>query len=98
MKGPWLLCLIFLATTFLIGCVAGPNSVVHTAASGGSVAGFWLGVWHGVIMPFTFIISLFSNDVSFYEVHNSGGWYDFGFVLGTSIIYGGIGKTSSRRS
>jgi len=29
--------------------------------------------------------------VGVYEVHNNGGWYDFGFVLGLSMIFGGSG-------
>jgi hypothetical protein len=33
-----------------------------------------------------------------YEVHNNGGWYNFGFILGMSIIFGGsAGGASSRR-
>ena len=52
-------------------------------------AGFWLGLWHGFIAPVTFVISLFKDTVNVYEVHNSGNWYDFGFVFGLSIIFGG---------
>ncbi len=55
----------------------------------GKVAGFWLGLWHGLIAPITFIVSLFSNSVSLYEVHNSGGWYNFGFVLGAGLFLSG---------
>ncbi len=42
-------------------------------------------------MPITFIISLFSDTVGIYEVHNNGGWYDFGFVIGASVFLGGTG-------
>lgn len=76
----------------LVGCAAGPNSALHTAAANGTIAGFWLGLWHGIISPITFILSLFSNSVNFYEVHNNGGWYNFGFVLGAGILFGGSGK------
>ena len=55
------------------------------------MAGFWLGLWHGIIVPITFIISLFSDTVGIYEVHNNGGWYDFGFVIGASVFLGGSG-------
>jgi len=57
---------------------------VCAAPADSSIAGFWLGLWHGMIAPITFIISLLSkaNGVSFYEVHNNGGWYQSGFVLG----------------
>lgn len=59
--------------------------------------GFWSGLWHGIIAPFTFIISLFKEDVAMYAVNNNGGWYDFGFVLGAGILFGGGGKGSNRR-
>ena len=60
------------------------------------MAGFWLGVWHGIIAPLTFIISLFTESVTLYEVHNNGAWYDFGFVLGAGILFGG-GRGVRRR-
>lgn len=96
-KMSWLF-LVFLGALFLTGCTAGPNTAVRTMATDGSIAGFWLGLWHGMIAPITFVISLFSNNVSFYEVHNSGGWYNFGFLLGISGSLGGSGVTASRRS
>ncbi len=61
-------------------------------------AGFFMGLWHGFISFFTFIISLFSDTVTIYEVNNNGGWYNFGFILGISIFYGGGSKgTCGRR-
>ena len=44
--------------------------------------GFWYGLWHGIICPFAWIGSLFSEDISIYAIYNNGGWYDFGFILG----------------
>lgn len=73
----------------LTACAAGANPSVGTTPLDGDIAGFWLGVWHGIIAPITFIISLFTENVRFYEVHNNGGWYDFGFVLGAGILFGG---------
>jgi hypothetical protein len=32
-----------------------------------------------------------------YEVHNSGGWYNFGFLLGMMIILGGGGGGAAAR-
>ncbi len=52
------------------------------------------GLWHGFIAPFSFIISLFMDNVAMYAVNNTGGWYDFGFVLGAGILFGGSGKAS----
>jgi hypothetical protein len=82
-----------------VGCAAGLNAQVGTVNSEGIVAGFWRGLWHGFIAPVTFIISLFSRDVRIYEVHNNGGWYDFGFILGVSGSLGGAihGPRSKRR-
>ncbi|MGN6610650.1 MAG: hypothetical protein ACTHLJ_02655 [Angustibacter sp.] len=72
-------------------CAAG----VNTEASRTADAGFWLGLWHGVISPITFIISLFKDSVSIYEVRNNGNWYDFGFMLGVSIAFSGAGRSSA---
>ena len=85
------------ATLLLAGCAAGANDLANTAAPDGGVAGFWLGLWHGFIALFTFIISLFTETVSVYEVHNNGGWYDFGFILGVMIFFGGGAGGGSRR-
>ena len=81
----------------LVGCAAGPNELARTEDDEGRVAGFWRGLWHGIIAPLTFLISLFSDSIHFYEVHNSGGWYDFGFVLGAGILFGGGGAGATRR-
>jgi hypothetical protein len=73
---------------------------VGVAAASGEVAGFFPGLWHGIISPVTFLISLFTEDVSVYEVHNDGNWYDFGFVLGAGILFGGgflgIGRSGGK--
>lgn len=49
--------------------------------------GFWNGLLHGIIAPFSFIGSLFSESISMYGVNNTGGWYDFGFALGAGILF-----------
>jgi hypothetical protein len=70
-------------------CVPGPNPAERTPGADGNVAGFFSGFWHGLIAPVTFIISIFSKSVRFYEVHNTGGWYNFGFVLGAGLFLSG---------
>lgn len=55
--------------------------------------GFWFGLWHGFIAPFSFIGGLFSDSIAVYAVNNTGGWYDFGFVLGSGILLGGTRRT-----
>ena len=81
----------------LVGCAAGPNDMVNTAPEGETAAGFWLGLWQGFISLFTFIVSLFNDNVSMYEVHNNGGWYNFGYIIGVSAFFGGGGGGASRR-
>ena len=78
----------------LAACAAGPNPAVVELPP--DVAGFWQGLWHGIIAPVTFFISLFTDRVNIYEVVNNGNWYDFGFVLGAGILFGG--SRAGRRS
>jgi hypothetical protein len=80
---------LVLATVVLLlaACAAGPNDVAQVNAT--QLAGFWPGLWHGLISPVTFLISLFTDNVSIYEVHNNGNWYDFGFMLGISVAFSG---------
>jgi len=83
---------------FLTACAAGPNESLNTVSPDSMViAGFWRGLWHGIIAPVTFFISLFTNNINLYEVHNNGGWYDFGFVIGAGIIFGSGGRASRWR-
>jgi hypothetical protein len=80
-----------------VSCAPGDNASEHVADAHGTIAGFWLGLWHGIISPVTFVVSLFRDDINFYEIHNNGGWYNFGFLFGAAIIFGGGGKASSKR-
>jgi len=79
------------AMIFIISCAAGPNEMKNTPDRETDVAGFWKGLWHGIIFPFVFFVSLFSDKVNIYEVHNSGVWYNLGFLLGAMTILGGSG-------
>lgn len=92
-----LLPFVVLLVLMLAACSAGANPETGVAAADGDVAGFWMGLWHGLIAPITFIISLFRDTVNVYEVHNNGNWYDFGFVFGLSIVFGGPARGSKRR-
>jgi hypothetical protein len=56
--------------------------------------GFWSGLLHGFLIFFSFIGSLFA-DVRIYAFPNSGGWYDFGYLIGASVFLGG-GASSAR--
>lgn len=65
------------------GCVAGNPEITEEGP-----AGFWYGLWHGMIALVSLVWGLFDDSLLMYEVNNSGGWYDFGFFIGLSVIYG----------
>src|SRR5690606_29723417 len=95
----WMYAAVILLALLLAACAAGANPEVGSAApDADTAAGFWLGLWHGIIAPVTFVISLFTDNVNLYEVHNNGNWYDFGFVLGAGILFGSGSAGSRRRS
>jgi len=96
-KGMKVLLVLGMVLLLLVSCAPGPNALAGSANEEGKVAGFWQGLWHGIIAPITFIVSLFSHNVHIYEVHNSGAWYNFGYLLGLSCILGGSGRGSKRR-
>jgi hypothetical protein len=83
--------LFAVAAIALSGCAAGRNPLEDTAGHAG-VAGFWMGLWHGLICVVTFVVSLFNHNVHIYEVHNSGAWYDCGFLIGAASALGGAGR------
>ena len=58
--------------------------------------GFLKGLLHGFILLFSFIGSLFS-DYEIYAFPNAGGWYDFGFLLGVLMFFGGGGAGAKRK-
>jgi len=90
---------VFVLMLFVVSCAPGPNDVEKTADKEGKTAGFWAGLWHGLISPITFIISLFTKNVRFYEVHNNGNWYNFGFILGAGLFLSGgiLGRKQKKR-
>ena len=63
----------------------------------GHVYGFWGGLWHGIIAPFAWIGSLFSDDIAVWAVNNNGGWYTFGFLLGIGALAGGSSSSKKRK-
>lgn len=87
------------AVLVLAACAPGANELAGSAApDGAGPYGFWWGLWHGAIAPITFVVSLFSDTVGVYEAHNTGGWYDFGFLIGISASLGGSsGGAAARR-
>jgi len=76
---------------------AGPNSLENSEDENGRVAGFWRGLWHGLIAPISFLVSLFKENVGVYEPHNNGRLYNFGFILGLMIVFGGNNRGAARK-
>ena len=93
------MCILLLMISFsLITCTPGSNAMKNAESSERKIAGFWKGLWHGLIVFITFIISLFNKNVNIYEIYNNGGWYNFGFVLGVMIIFGGSSGAGTKAS
>ena len=68
----------------LSGCTAGDDQFTQETP-----AGFWWGLWHGIISIISLIVHIFNENVAVYETYNTGGWYDFGFLIGVIFIWGG---------
>lgn len=88
---------IFLLIVLLLSCAPGGNDLVKTPDIDGNLAGFFSGLWHGFILLFTFIGSLFSENINIYEVHNVGPLYNLGFLIGVSSFFGGGGSASNKK-
>ncbi len=44
--------------------------------------GFFSGIWHGLLAPWSLIARLSMDDVAMYAVPNTGWFYDAGFLIG----------------
>jgi hypothetical protein len=75
-------CLVCVVLLTISGCAHQP------APSAFEPPGFWFGLLHGFLILFSFIGSLFT-DVRIYAFPNSGGWYDFGYLIGAAMFLGG---------
>ena len=89
--------LIVLAVIILL--VAGACAPGNARWATDNRASFWAGLWHGLIIVVTFVVSLFTNQVTIYETNNTGWPYNLGFLLGAMIALGGgaRGATARRR-
>ena len=81
---PFKLIILFTFVVLLTSCAAGDAQF-----NSENPAGFWLGLWHGIISFISLFIHLFNENVAVYEANNTGGWYDFGFLVGVVTIWGG---------
>jgi hypothetical protein len=74
---------VVVVLALLAGCAHQPSPLPF-----GDFPGFFGGLWHGLVAPFALVGGIFT-DVRVYAFPNSGGWYDFGFILGISAWGGG---------
>ena len=89
----WRMTWLGLACLLFVGCAAGSPQFTSEAP-----AGFWLGIWHGLISFVTLVIGIFNDHVRVYEVDNTGGWYDFGFLIGVTMLWGHRTITHRRKA
>jgi hypothetical protein len=82
--------IVLMLVVTLLGCAAG-----DARFSPATPAGFWAGLWHGMISLITLIIGLFSDNVGFFEPNNRGWRYEAGFWLGIVMMGGGIHRGAS---
>ena len=82
--------ILFILILFTSGCA---DHVPFDQALQMQFVGFWYGLWHGMILPFAWVVSLFSDSTAIYAIYNNGGWYDFGFILGCVFL---TGSTNAR--
>jgi hypothetical protein len=83
---------LLIATLIIVSCARQPDPSRQLSPDElgftGQLAGFIVGLFHGLTIVFNMIASLFF-DVRIYTFPNSGRLYDLGFVLGASAALGG---------
>jgi hypothetical protein len=92
---PWVLTAVLIFA--VASCAPSANDAINTARPSGTSAGFLLGLWHGLIIVVTFVVSLFNHSIGIYEVHNTGWSYNLGFVLGVMSAFGGAGAGAKQK-
>jgi uncharacterized integral membrane protein len=91
-----LLALVLVVILISLSCAPG-NYRWNPNVQGSKPANFWAGLWHGIIIMVTFIVSLFNKNVKIYEINNYGWPYDLGFILGLFISVGGGFRFTRKR-
>ncbi len=82
MKSNFYLKFSYFSTMLLLlsSCAAKPKGEMEAVFKGG--AGFWSGLWHGIILPFSLLGKVFNLNIGIHETYYSGPAYWFGFLFG----------------
>ena len=86
--------LVGLLLILVVSCA--PGNARYNVVTG-RPANFWAGLWHGLIIVITFIVSLFTSDVRIYEPNNVGWAYNLGFILGCCMSLGAGARSATHR-
>lgn len=73
------------------------NPLMNTSDENNRISGFLPGIWHGAISPGTLVMSFLNPNIQMYEVHNNGGLYNLGFLIGVGIIFLVLGLFAGSR-
>lgn len=73
------------------------NPLMNTTDENNRISGFLPGIWHGAISPGTLVMSFLNPNIQMYEVHNNGGPYNLGFLIGVGIIFLVLGLFAGSR-
>ena len=85
---------VLLVVVSFAGCAPGHDRFTYD-----SPAGFWWGLWHGMIAIIMFFVGLFTNGrYTIYEAVNTGWSYNLGFLIGVSALFGGSSSTSQQEA
>jgi hypothetical protein len=73
--------LVVLLALALLAVLGGCGFVGTHPIDPASPPGFFSGLWHGMLAPWTLVLRLFF-DIKMYAVPNNGWFYDFGYWIG----------------
>ena len=80
-----LILIVLILAILVTSCMPGPNS---RWVKNRKRAGFFAGLWHGIIIFFSLIKSIFTY-TPLYECYNNGFAYNLGFFIGAASLLGG---------
>lgn len=69
--------------------------LITFAYSGADDYGFFWGIWHGVTLFFRVFIYIFNSDTIIFAYNNTGIGYNFGYMFGVAIAFGGAASANS---